>query len=261
MRLLVTRPRDDAEAFAQALAARGVDTMIEPMIEIVDRPGPAVVPGDAQAILFTSANGVRALVRRNRSNLADFLDLPAFAVGAASARAARGAGFHQVESAAGDVTALAGLVTARLVPGDGPLLHVAGSDVAGDLTGMLAVAGFTVRRAAIYAVRKATALSAATLDALRQGKIDGVTFFSPRTAAAFVSLGRESGALPALAGVAALCLSQAVAQAAGAVSWRVIIVAPRPDQDALLSCLDDPAMQQANVEAGSGVSPAAREKR
>jgi len=259
MRLLVTRPRADAESFAQALAARGIDTLIEPMIEIVDLPGPSIASDNLQAVLFTSVNGVRALVRRNRGDLAEFADLPALAVGDATARAARGAGFRRVESAAGDVVALTDLVKARLSPAHGPLLHIAGSQVAGDLAGALTAAGFTVRRVAIYAARKATVLSAATLEALRQGKIDGVSFFSPRTAAAFVTLCRESGALPALAGIAALCLSQAVAQAAGAVSWRAIVVASRPDQDALLGCLDDPALQPANVPSGSGVSPAARE--
>jgi uroporphyrinogen-III synthase len=245
MRLLVTRPREDAESFARALAARGIDTLIEPMIEIVDLPGPAIVRDTVQAVLFTSVNGVRALVRRNRGDLAEFRDLPALTVGDATARAARDAGFHQVESAAGDVVALTALVTARLSPNDGPLLHIAGSQVAGDLAGALATAGFSVQRAAIYAARKATALSATTREALSRGMIDAVTFFSPRTAAAFVTLGREAEALPALAGIAALCLSQAVAQAAGVVPWRAIVVAPRPDQESLLGCLSDPALQPA----------------
>lgn len=264
MRLLVTRPREDAESLSQALAARGIDTLIEPMIEIVDVPGPALTRGSYQAVLFTSVNGVRALVRRNRGDLVEVHDLPVLTVGDATARAARAAGFHHVESAAGDVVALAALVTARLSPTKGPLLHIAGSQVAGDLAGSLAVAGFSVQRAAIYAARKATALSATTRDALNRGMIDVVTFFSPRTAAAFVTLGREADALPALAGIAALCLSQAVAQAAGVVPWRAIVVAPRPDQESLLGCLDDPALQprtsaSGSGASGSGVTPAARE--
>lgn len=254
MRLLVTRPREDAESFSQALAARGIDTLIEPMIEIVDVPGPALARGGHQAVLLTSVNGVRALVRRNRGDLAEFLDLPALTVGDATARAARAAGFRQVESAGGDVVALAALVTARLSPAKGPLLHIAGSEVAGDLAGSLAAAGFMVQRAVIYAARKATALSPVTREALNRGLIDVVTFFSPRTAAAFVTLGREADALPALAGIAALCLSQAVAHAAGVVPWRAIVVAPRPDQDALLGCLDDPALQPRTSASGSGVT-------
>jgi uroporphyrinogen-III synthase len=260
MRLLVTRPREDAESFARTLAARGIETLIEPMIEIVDRLGPPLARDKAQAVLFTSVNGVRALQRRNRGNLAALTGLPVLTVGDATARAAQAAGFRHVESASGDVVALAALVLARLSPQDGPLIHIAGSDVAGDLAGELATAGFLVNRVAIYTARKVTTLSAATVDAFHRGTIDGVTFFSPRTAAAFVTLGRESGVLPALAGTVALCLSPAVARAAGTVAWRAILVAPRPDQEALLGCVDDPALQPARSESGSGASSAARER-
>jgi uroporphyrinogen-III synthase len=243
MRLLVTRPREDAESFAAALAARGIETVIEPMLEIVDLPGPPLTRQDAQAVLFTSVNGVRALQRRNRGDLAEFTDVPVFAVGDASANAARTAGFRQVHSAAGNVETLAALVMARLSPAAGPLLHVAGSQVAGDLAGRLTAAGFVVHRRPLYTARKATALSAGTLEALRHHRIDAVTFFSPRTATAFVTLCREAGALPLLAGTAALCLSRAVALAAGTATWRDIVVAPRPDQEALLGCLGDSALQ------------------
>lgn len=243
MRLLVTRPREDALSFAAALAASGIETVIEPMLEIVDLPGPALARDDAQAVLFTSVNGVRALRRRNRSDLSPFLNLPVLTVGDGSARAARATGFHRVDSAAGDVEALAALVMARLSPGGGPLLHVAGSQAAGDLAGRLAAAGFVVRRAAIYDARQATALSTGTLEALRHGRLDAVTFFSPRTATAFVTLCRDAGVLPLLADTVALCLSQAVARAAGAAKWRAIVVAPRPDQEGLLGCLSDPALQ------------------
>lgn len=258
MRLLVTRPREDAASLAQVLAARGIETMIEPMIEIVDLPGPLVTRQDIQAILFTSVNGVRALLRRNRGDLAEFTALPVFAVGDATAQAARGAGFRQVESAAGNVSALAALVLARLTPGSGPLLHVAGSDIAGDLAGRLIAEGFIVNRTALYSARQATALSAATGEGLRHNLIDGVTFFSPRTAAAFVTLCRDSGVLPLLRDVVSLCLSPAVAQAVSGATWRAIIVAPRPDQDALLGCLGDPALRSARADAGSAML-AARE--
>lgn len=263
MRLLITRPRDDAETLAAALAARGVETMIEPMLEIVSLPGPRIARDEYQAILFTSANGVRALVNRNRGELGDLAAVPVFAVGDATARAARDVGFAQVESAAGDVGSLASLVVARLEPAAGPLLHIAASQLAGDLAGSLAAAGFTVRRSTLYEARQAQNLSPATIDALRHGAIDAVMFFSPRTAAAFVTLAQNAGVAPCLSAVAALCLSQAVAAAASAVSWRVIVVAPRPDQAALLGCLSDPTLQGAGAKskgsiAASNGTPAAR---
>lgn len=256
MRLLVTRPREDAQSLAQALVARGIEPMIEPMINIIDLPGPPVARHDAQAILFTSANGVRALQRRNQGDLSQLLPLPVLAVGDATAQAARDAGFRRVESAAGDVAALVSLTVARLAPDAGPLLHIAGSEVAGDLAGRLTAAGFAMRREAIYGTRQARQLSMATLDGLRLSQIDAVTFFSPRTAAAFVTLCRDTGASPLLQAVVALCLSPAVAQAVSAITWRAIVVAPRPDQDALLGCLDDPALRP-STRGGPGSSSSA----
>ena len=261
MRLLVTRPREDAQSLAQALRARGIEPMIEPMIEIVDLPGPPLARHDAQAILFTSANGVRALQRRNQGDLSEFLSVPVLAVGNATAQAARDAGFRQVDSAAGDVAALVSLCLTRLAPNAGPLLHIAGSQVAGDLAGRLTAAGFALRREAIYRARQATQLSMATLDGLRLSQIDAVTFFSPRTAAAFVTLCRDMGVAPLLQTVVALCLSAAVAEAASAAAWRAMIVAPRPDQAALLGCLDDPALRPSDGGPDSSSSAYRRQGR
>lgn len=264
MRVLVTRPRPDAEHVAAQLATRGIRAVVEPMLEIVVLPGEPVAQEDSQAILFTSANGVRALVKRNGGALAPLSALPVFAVGDATANAARGAGFHQVESAAGDVAALAALVMTRLSPRAGSLLHVAGSEIAGDLSGRLTAGGFAVRRCAIYQARKTRTLSAATVDALQAGAIDAVTFFSPRTAAAFVTLARAAGVAPHLSRIDAVCLSEAVAAAARTASWRAVVVAPRPEQEALLGCLTKLGAAPAvagSQGAGAAAPPTARETR
>ena len=63
MLALVTRPRAEAEALAALLAQRGIDAVIEPMIEIVDTGAALPSLAGVQAILCTSANGVRALAR------------------------------------------------------------------------------------------------------------------------------------------------------------------------------------------------------
>jgi uroporphyrinogen-III synthase len=242
MKILVTRPRADAEDLAKLLEARGHEVLLEPLLEIVDLPGDAVAANDIQAILFTSANGVRALRARNAGDIAALRHLPVYAVGDATGRAAKDAGFAEVVSAAGDVKALAALVVARVRPESGPLLHIAASDVAGDLAGLLEAEGFTVTRAALYEARKAEALSPDTAGALRRGEIPTALFFSPRTAAAFVALAGAADLAPALGRTTAICLSPAVADAVdelpGAASWRDILSAAEPTQDSLLSALD-----------------------
>ena len=232
MRVLITRPREDAEALAATLAARGIETLIEPLLDMTYLPAADLDLAGVQAVLLTSANGARALARADGRR-----DLPVLAVGAATAGAAAEAGFTRVEAAAGDVAALAALAEARLDPAAGPLVHVSGSAVAGDLAGRLEAAGDAVRRAVLDAANPVAALSAEAVAALTGGAIDAVLLFSPRTAEWFVRLAAEASLTAALGDIRALCLSAAVAGEAGAVAWREVAVAARPDQAALLALI------------------------
>ena len=231
-RLLVTRPAADAAPLVAALARTGCEAVSEPLLEIVNRPGPPVDVAGVQALLVTSANGARAFAERNAER-----DLLVLTVGDASAGVARELGFANVESAAGDVAALAELCRQRLDPARGELLHVAGTRVAGDLAGGLGRAGFRYRREVLYQAREASRLSEATRAALEAGALDGVLFFSPRTAESFVALASAAGATAHLALLAAFCLSAAVAAKARAVAWGRVVVAERPDQDSLLAAI------------------------
>jgi len=235
MRILVTRPREDADGLVAALTARGHDVLLEPLLTIVPRAAVDWPPGHerAQALLVTSANGVRAFARADPRR-----DLPVYAVGAASAAAAGEFGFRAVVSAEGNVDDLAALVRRRLDPAAGPLLHSAAATPAGDLQGALAVADFTVLRAVLYDARPAEALSPESTRAINEGSIDAVTLFSPRTAAAFASLMEAAGLAPACWQIAALCLSPAVASEIAGLTWRRVVVAARPEQAALLAALD-----------------------
>ncbi len=243
MRVLITRPEEDAHALAAALRARGHESLLEPLLRIEPAagvPSPLDLDG-VQAILFTSANGVRAFARLSQRR-----DLPVFAVGDASAQVARDAGFTQVASASGDVEDLARLAAARLEPGDGALYHGAGSRLAGDLKERLEGAGFTLRRVVLYQAHTASDLSQATRTALSAGKIDAVTFFSPRTAQTFVKLAQQAELAVACAALDAVCLSTAVARKLRVLPWRNVRIAARPSQDALLDCID--VVETATVE-------------
>ena len=235
MRILVTRPRDDADDLVAALTARGHEVLREPLLTITPREPVDWPLGHerAQALLVTSANGVRAFARADPRR-----DLPVYAVGAASAAAADGLGFRAVVSADGNVDDLAALVRRRLDPAGGPLLHPAAAKPAGDLKGALAAKGFDVLRAVLYDARPAEALSPESTRAVNEGSIDAVTLFSPRTASAFASLIAAAGLAPACSRIVALCLSPAVAAEIAGLAWRRVLVAARPEQAALLAALD-----------------------
>lgn len=233
LRALVTRPRAEAAELAAALAARGIAAIIEPLLEIHYRSGPALDLSGVQAILCTSANGVRALAA-----VTDERAVPLFAIGDASAARARDEGFARVESAAGSLADLAALARDRLRPEEGRLLHVAGSVVAGDLAGALVADGFAVERAVLYEARPAARLSCEAVRVLAEGVVDFALFFSPRTAAIFARLADRAGIAEAIGAVAAISISAAADAALAPLSFRERHIAGRPDQAGLLAALD-----------------------
>ncbi len=232
MRILITRPIDDAKPLAEALTERGIEVLIEPLLEIRHIDDAAIDLDGVQALLFTSANGVRAFAALSARR-----DLKAFTVGDGSAEAARQAGFPDVESAKGDVEALAALVVDRLKPEDGTLFHAAGTVTAGDLQSRLEGLGYQVRRAQLYEAKIATALSPETRANLTLGGVDAVLLFSPRTARTFAELWQAAGA-PSLARIQALCLSAAVAREIGNLGWAGVEIADRPDLPSMLALVD-----------------------
>jgi len=244
LRALVTRPQADARELSDLLQDRGVTPVLAPLLTIVAKRQVVLELGGVQAILFTSANGVRAMAALLPADDPAFT-LPVFCVGDQSGRCARGLGFSKIESAGGDVADLAALVKSRLDPSGGPLYHAAGSKVAGDLAGLLEDAGFALRRQALYEAHKAASLPDPAAAGLAAGDLDLALFFSPRTAAAFVRLVAQEGFGKACLDVTAYALSAAVADVLKEIPWRRICVAPRPDMDSLLAVLD------ADLAAGS----------
>jgi uroporphyrinogen-III synthase len=228
LRVLITRPVDQARALARMLEALGHEVLIEPLLTI--EPLDAVPDLDrVQAIAVTSANAAPALGPARH--------LPVFAVGDASAAAARRAGCARVEAAGGDGPSLARLIVTACRPADGAILHLCGTEVRPGLAEPLAQAGFRFVRHPVYRARVAEAISARSRAALRQG-VDGVMLFSPRTAGTFAVLAMQHGLDRHLGDTEAWCLSAAIADACRGLSWRRVRIAARPDQAALVELLE-----------------------
>ncbi len=244
--VLITRPAEDAAPLLDAIRALGLDGMIEPMLRIEPVADAEIDIDGCRALLFTSANGVRAF-----SQLSSRRDLPVLAVGPASAQAASEAGFEDVEAAAGDVDALVQSVRARFSPGDAPFFHAAGTVTAGDLKGRLEALGYQVRRVPLYRAEPASELSDACLSAFDTGRIAATTFFSPRTATAFVRLLQDSGRAPRARTAWAVCLSDAVAAEAGGVEWTGIKVSESRESNAMIAAIADLFGAAASNRAGA----------
>ena len=235
MRLLLTRPQPDSEKLARDLTARGISSVIEPLLNIIVRGGPPLDTTGVAALAFTSANGVHAFTKRSSRR-----DIAVFAVGDATARAARVAAFKDVKSAMGDVADLAQLITQTLSPKAGPILHPAANQVAGDLARRLTNAGFAYRREVIYRAEKISTLSTETRTAIARGDIDGVVLMSPRTGRVFTELMIRSGLADRAAYMTVFCLSTTVAVSAGGLPWCKVKTAARPEQNAFMALLTGP---------------------
>jgi uroporphyrinogen-III synthase len=239
MRLVVTRPIDEAERTAERLRARGHEVLIAPMLAIApvsDSPPPAV-PFDA--ILITSGNAPRMLSAH--PHLAVLTGLPVFAVGRRTAQAARDAGFADVTSADGDAGDLARLVASRLGSDPGGarrrLLYLAGDDRARDLAGDLRPHGIDVETWVVYRALAARTLPAQMCDFGARRGIDGVLHFSQRTAGIFLAAAEAAGLAAEMRPVTHYCLSARVCEPLRAAGWPDIRIAPHPGEEALLDLI------------------------
>ena len=232
MRLLITRPQDAAMSIAAALSARGHTAVIAPVMEIRIRDGKPLILDDIQAILATSANGVRALIQRLARR-----DLPVYAVGPQTQEAAHELGFHSVHSANGDAAALAEKVIAELDPNRGALFHAAGAETAGHLRETLRAQHFVVESEILYDADPLSKLSYIAENALREKLLDGVLLFSPRTGKIFCDLITEAGLAEKCAPLHAFCISAATAGALGSLEFTRVAVAGYPNQEAMLALL------------------------
>lgn len=230
-RLLLTRPEEDSAGLRDALAHIGIESLIAPMMQIENIPGPDIKTDTLQGFLVTSANGVRALAMRTSDR-----DLPVYAVGDATARAARDIGFGSVTSASGDVDDLATLVIHSCEPSDGALYHAAGTVSAGDLSGRLTTAGFEVVREKIYEARTVDQLPKNAAIALKTKSVQGVVIYSPRTAQTFVERVEAAGLMMMLPHFRLIALSPNVRDAAG-YTWSGALVAAKPTQESLLNAI------------------------
>jgi uroporphyrinogen-III synthase len=145
--------------------------------------------------------------------------LPVFAVGSATARAARDAGFADVREGGGTVQATLDTVAAA---GFASLLHLAGED----RTPVVVPAGLAVTTRNVYRARLVPLVALPA--------VDWVLLYSPRSAAHFAAEVRRLSADVGRIGVAAI---SAATLAAAGPGWRATAVASEPNEDALLAAI------------------------
>jgi uroporphyrinogen-III synthase len=224
-RIWVTRSAPGADATAARLRAMGFDPVVAPLLDLKPVEGARIDLDSIAAIAFTSANAVRFFAEKSHER-----GLKVFAVGAATAEAARKARFATVLSTDGDVKALAAAMALRKRELKGVILHPGAAEPAGDLAGALAAQGMEVRSVALYDSVPAEIPP----DLIAElGQLHGVLLHSPKAAQALARLLKKTPA-PALH---AWCLSKAVARPLARIPLAERTSAALPNEDSLLSLL------------------------
>ena len=243
MHVLITRPEPDASRWRNQLKALGVDSTVDPMLDIAIAPSTPVLqstPGQSarrhQALVITSRNAVRWL--EAASDLATATVLPVYTVGPGSTAAIRALGFTNVIEGAATARDLAPIIASGANPHDGPLLHLSGDKLAFDLAPTLAERGLTLDRRIVYHSRPAGSLRQATVIGIENGTIDTVVLLSPLTAATFVQLLNAAGLAQQHQRLVYVCLSQVIGQIVAGCGPQDVIVAPAPNAQAVFGVLE-----------------------
>lgn len=204
-RVLVLRPEPGASATVDRARERGLEAIAVPLFEVEPVAWDVPDPARFDALLVTSANALRTGGER----LQALRGLPVYAVGEATAEAAREAGFGLAATGDGGVEQLLGSIDEGL-----RLLHLCGVDRQAP-----------ARQITAIAVYRSVPVPNPDLDAA-QGWVALV--HSPRAGRRFAELVDDRS------GIAIAAISPAAAEAAG-TGWECVEAAELPSEDALLA--------------------------
>ena len=225
-KIWITRAQPGADATADRVRALGHEALIAPLLAVHAVEDVQVDLAGVAALAFTSANGVRAF-----ADICAERAIRVFAVGAATAQAARVAGFKLVLSADGDVEALAEGIGQRRGELRGAVLHPGAAEPAGDLAGALEKQGVAARSLILYETAPVK-LEPAAASQLVQA--DAVLLHSPRAAQALAAVLK----LHPAPNLRALGLSKAVVRPLARAKLAVRAFPSMPLEGALLNLID-----------------------
>ncbi len=215
----VTRAHPGAARTAERLTALRLTPVVVPLLTLQPLNVRPVLTG-IKALAFTSRNGVAAFAEGS-----PIPALPVFAVGDATAVAARDAGFTDVRSAGGDLHALAALIRAEAAGLS--VLHPSAAEPAGDLAALVG----DVARVTTVAVYEVVETGVSPPEAW-----DIVLIHSPRAARALAQDLPPGTASRRIA----IAISPAAADPLVSLGFAEVRIADAPTEDGLLAALGKP---------------------
>jgi uroporphyrinogen-III synthase len=228
-RILVTRPEPGATRTAARLAAAGFDAVVLPLTRIAPLDF-AMPEGVFDAVIVTSAQALRKVYS------ARLRQLPLYAVGEATAKAAQRAGFADIRTGGGAVSSIVALVKASARPA-AALLYLCGRVRRPELESALGAAGFRLTAVETYNAVPIDYPEAELSDRLGETPFDAVALMSAQAAELFSALAGHDLIERLFNRCEIVCFSPRIADAlTGKEGWK-IAVTENASEDALLELL------------------------
>lgn len=233
--VLVTRPEPGASATAEALRKAGFDPVIASLTDILPLPvDDRIDIGKVDAVAVTSANAIRHAPQQLLARLAE---LPLFAVGDATAEAARCAGFREVVTGQGDAARLAPLVLERLRAGS-TVLYLCGRLRRPDFEQALQFGNVKTVALETYDTHRRTSESGLAKDFQAASPLFAVLVHSSEASSALRPLILEPAVTRLFAETFLVAISARAAAPLGKVFAGRILVALEPTDAAMISALE-----------------------
>jgi uroporphyrinogen-III synthase len=241
MRILITRPEGRAEGTAAKLVELGHEPesfpLFQPVRDIEIARTALATPHSAIAV--TSAEAMRVLADLG-DGLTPYLGAKVFAVGRATARAAREAGFTDIEAGSGGGLELGNLVVSHFMRNgrpDLPVLYLAGEKRMNRFERVLGENGIPCFVAETYRMQEIPYTIEQQQAVLVAQKADGVFFYSRETADAFFALDIFRVSHDAIRKTLFFCLSRNIAEAVPEDLQNSAVASDSPDEDELIDLL------------------------
>lgn len=236
--IVITRPLGDEIILRDELVERGYFVIHEPLTEIFLRHDVRMevehaLLKDPDAIIITSKHGVQALAL-----LTEIRDMFLLCVGEATANIASQLGFDRVSVTGETVDHLIDYVL-DCYDEESNFLYISGEHINTDLSEALSVRAMNVERIVTYEAIASESLSDTIIEQIKRGQIDGLTFFSSRSAQIFIALAGKAGIENFLKKTDTFALSEAVADTLSSIKWQGIYSADKATLASMVSCIDN----------------------
>jgi uroporphyrinogen-III synthase len=230
--VLVTRPEPGTSETSLRLRELGFRPLTLPLHETV--PLPVAPETDVAGIAAVAAPSASAIRHAPRSLIERLTGLPCFAVGSATAKVAREAGFGHVVEAAGDAESLADSIVGQRP--DGAVAYLCGRVRRPVFQQRMAQAGIAVVAIETYDTVEISQAAGALASVLNGEPVDYALLYSANAAAVLARLARKDDVAGLFAGTTFVCISPRVARAIAGAS-RETTVAAEPSEQAMFGVL------------------------